>query len=188
MDPTTMAPATITDATGAAAPTAPTTPARRPRAARSAAAPRPRQFWIAVVAGDAAVAAMAQGYLQLASGKAGPLERMRGGDGFLLYSPRESAAGTALQAFTAVGRVRDAPIEMAGSEPGGPFRRSAEFLPAGVAPIRPLLPALTFVRDPARWGAVFRFGVVRIPDVDFACIAQAMGRDCARDFPCDRAG
>ena len=188
MDPTTMAPATITDATGAVAPAVPTPAARRPRSTRPAAAARPRQFWIAVVAGDAAVAAVGRGYLQLASGKAGPLERMRGGDGFLLYSPRESAAGAALQAFTAMGRVRDAPIEMAGGEPGGPFRRAAEFLPAGVAPIRPLLPALTFVRDPSRWGAVFRFGVVRIPDVDFARIAQAMGRDCATDFPRDHAG
>ena len=78
-------------------------------------------------------------------------------------------------------------IEMAGSEPGGPFRRAAEFLPAGVAPIRPLLPALTFVRDSSRWGATFRFGIVRIPQADFARIALAMGRDSARDYPCDHA-
>ena len=61
-------------------------------------------------------------------------------------------------------------------------------LPAGVAPIRPLLPTLTFVRNPARWGAVFRFGVVRIPDVDFARVAHAMGRNPASDFPRDAAG
>jgi hypothetical protein len=95
--------------------------------------------------------------------------------------------GPALQAFTAIGRVRDAPIEMAGSEPGGPFRRAAEFLPAGTAPIRPLLAALTFVRNPSRWGATFRSGVVRIAQADFARIAQAMGRDRETDFPCDHA-
>lgn len=191
MDPTHTAPATIADASIATLPAAPASAARtatrRPRAARPSEAARPRQFWIAVVARDAALAAVAQGYLQLASGKAGPLERMRGGDGFVLYSPRECAGGAALQAFIAIGRVRDAPIEMAGSEPGGPFRRAAEFLPAGTAPIRPLLAALTFVRDPSRWGATFRFGVVRIAQADFACIAQAMGRDRETDFPCDHA-
>ena len=144
---------------------------------------RARQFWIVVVGRDVAVAGAAQGYLQLGSGKAGPLERMQGGDGFVLYSPRTSADGEALQAFTAIGRVRDTPIEIVGG-PGGPFRRAAEFMSAGIAPIRPLIPALSFIRNKAQWGAAFRFGVVRIPDDDFARIAQAMGRAAEIDFPC----
>ena len=144
---------------------------------------RARQYWIAVVAGDAAVAGAAEGYLQLGSGKAGPLERMQGGDGFVLYSPRTSAAGAALQAFTAIGRVRDSPIEIGGGGPGGPFRRAAEFIPADTAPIRPLLPALSFIRNKAQWGAAFRFGVVRVSEDDFARIAQAMGRAAEIDFP-----
>ncbi len=144
---------------------------------------RARQYWIAVVARDAAVAGAAEGYLQLGSGKAGPLERMQGGDGFVLYSPRTSAAGEALQAFTAIGRVRDTPIEIAGHAPGGPFRRAAEFMPADTAPIRPLIPALSFIRNKVQWGAAFRFGVVRVPEVDFARIAQAMGRVAEVDFP-----
>jgi len=144
---------------------------------------RARQYWIAVVARDAAVAGAAEGYLQLGSGKAGPLERMQGGDGFVLYSPRTSAAGEALQAFTAIGRVRDTPIEIGGRGPGGPFRRAAEFIPAGIAPIRPLLPALSFIRNKVQWGAAFRFGVVRVPEDDFARIAQAMGRAVEIDFP-----
>ena len=148
-----------------------------------AAGVRARQYWIAVVAQDAAVAGAAEGYLQLGSGKAGPLERMQGGDGFILYSPRTSAAGEALQAFTAIGRVRDTPIEIAGHAPGGPFRRAAEFMPASTAPIRPLIPALSFIRNKVQWGAAFRFGVVRVPEDDFARIAQAMGRAAEIDFP-----
>jgi hypothetical protein len=144
---------------------------------------RARQFWIVVVARDAAVAGAAAGYLQVGSGKAGPLERMQGGDGFVLYSPRTSAAGEALQAFTAIGRVRDTPIEIGGSGPGGPFRRAAEFMPAGAASIRPLIPALSFIRNKVQWGAAFRFGVVRVPADDFARIAQAMGRAAEIDFP-----
>jgi hypothetical protein len=149
----------------------------------SGAGGRARQYWIAVVAGDAATAGAAAGYLQLGSGRAGPLERMQGGDGFVLYSPRISAKGAALQAFTALGRIRDTPIEIDGSGPGGSFRRAAEFLPAGTAPIRPLLPALSFIRNKVQWGAAFRFGVVRVPEDDFARIAQAMGRAVAIDFP-----
>jgi hypothetical protein len=146
---------------------------------------RPRRFWIVVIGADAAAALAAHGHLQLGSGKAGPLERMRGGDGFALYSPRAGARREAVQAFTAIGRVRDAPIEIAGGAPDGAFRRAAEYLPACAAPIRPLLPELTFIRNPAQWGAVFRFGVVRVPDADFARIARAMGRTLHTDFPSD---
>jgi hypothetical protein len=143
---------------------------------------RSRQYWIAVMVRDAAVAGAAEGYLQLGSGRAGPLERMQGGDGFVVYSPRTSAGGEALQAFTAIGRVRDAPIEIGGG-PGAPFRRAAEFMPASAAPIRPLLPALLFIRNKAQWGAAFRFGVVRVPADDFSRIARAMGRAAEIDFP-----
>jgi hypothetical protein len=42
------------------------------------------------------------------------------------------------------------------------------------APIRPLLPALGFIRNKAHWGAAFRFGCVRVPADDFARIAAAL--------------
>ena len=141
-----------------------------------------RRYWIAVMSRDAADAGAAVGYLQLGSGRAGPLERMQGGDGFVVYSPRATAAGEALQAFTAIGRVRHAPIEIGGA-PGAPFRRAVEFMPACSAPIRPLLASLSFIRNKTQWGAAFRFGVVRVPADDFARIALAMGRAADIDFP-----
>lgn len=136
-----------------------------------------------MVAQDAAVSGAAEGYLQLGSGKAGPLERMRGGDGFAVYSPRGGRSGEFVQSFTAIGRVRDAPLEIACSGLDGAFRRAAEYFAASTAPIRPLLPALGFIRNKAHWGAAFRFGVVPIPMEDFARIAAAMGRVFADDFP-----
>ena len=42
------------------------------------------------------------------------------------------------------------------------------------APIRPLLPQLTFITDPQRWGYVFRFGLLSIPEADFIRIMRAM--------------
>lgn len=40
-------------------------------------------------------------------------------------------------------------------------------------PIRPLLPQLTFITDPQRWGYVFRFGLLSIPEADFIRITRA---------------
>lgn len=150
----------------------------------------PRNYWIGVVARDHVHLGVAGGFTQLNHGKAGPLERMRAGDGFAFYSPRAAHPdGPQLQAFTAIGRVRDAPIFQAA--PDGdfrPFRRAVDYLPAREAPIRPLLPDLSFIRSKQHWGAAFRFGFVRVPEADFARIAAAMGRDFVADFAPDRVG
>ena len=56
------------------------------------------------------------------------------------------------------------------------------YLPAQPAPIKPLIAQLSFIRSKTHWGAAFRFGMLRVPEVDFALIAAAMG--CALE---DRA-
>lgn len=142
------------------------------------------RYWIGVVSRDHVENAVAHGFVQLNHGKAGPLERMHPGDGFAFYSPRESyPAGALLQAFTAIGRVADAAIYEANIPGLGPvFRRDVAFLEATPAPIRPLVPQLTFIRSKTHWGAAFRFGLVRVPREDFGTIATAMGRDPGADF------
>jgi hypothetical protein len=139
------------------------------------------QFWIVVCARDLAEAAVAGGYVEVNHGKAEPLERMQPGDGIAFYSPRDAYPhGPPLQAFTAIGRIGDAPIaqsELAHQ----PFRRAVDWLPATPAPVKPLLDELTFIRNRAYWGAAFRFGFLRVPPVDFARIAQAMA--CSAALP-----
>ncbi|MFO1323382.1 MAG: EVE domain-containing protein [Burkholderiales bacterium] len=149
----------------------------------------PRNYWIGVVSRDHVLMGVAGGFTQLSHGKAGPLERMRAGDGFAFYSPRTAHPdGPPLQAFTAIGRVRDAPIFQAALDGDfRPFRRSVDYLPAREAPIRPLLSDLSFIRSKQHWGAAFRFGFVRAPEADFARICEAMGRDFAADFAPDPA-
>lgn len=144
-----------------------------------------RGYWIGVVAQDHVAAGVAGGFAQLAHGKAGPLERMREGDGFACYSPRTAwLDGEPLQAFTAIGRVAAGGIRMAGDDGDAPrFRRAVHYLPARAAPVRPLIGTLTFIRSKDHWGAAFRFGFLRVPEEDFARIAAAMGRDFAADFP-----
>jgi hypothetical protein len=141
-------------------------------------------FWIGVVSKNHVDTAVAGGFAQVNHGKAGPLERMRAGDGFAYYSPREEYPdGATLQAFTALGRVRAGSVYQAdGGADFRPFRVAIDYLPATPAPIRPLIGALTFIRSKTHWGAAFRFGMVRVPAEDFARIAAAMGRDFAADF------
>lgn len=144
-----------------------------------------QQFWIGVVSKDHVDLATAGGFAQVNHGKAGPLERMHAGDGFAFYSPRTSYPdGAPLQAFTAIGRVRSGTVYQAEMDGGfRPFRLDVDFLPAEPAPVKPLLPELSFIRSKTHWGAAFRFGVVRIPATDFAVIASAMKRSFAADFP-----
>jgi hypothetical protein len=141
-----------------------------------------RHFWIGVLSCDQVALAIAGGFAQLSHGKAGPLERMRAGDGFVFYSPRAAYPhGEPLQAFTAIGRIRTGAVYKAG-DGFSPFRVDVDYMPAHRAPAKPLIERLGFIRSKSRWGASFRFGIVRVPREDFALIAEAMGRSFAEDF------
>jgi hypothetical protein len=148
-----------------------------------------RQYWICVVSLDRVRTAVAGGFVMLRRGSASPLERMRPGDGFALYSPRETdPKGPPLQQFTAIGKVRNAPMERTDGPDGEPvFRRPADYLPAEPADMRALVPELVFIRSKVHWGAPLRNGFLPIPERDFARIAGAMGRPFALDFPPERA-
>ena len=155
-----------------------------------------RNYWIGVVSKDHVALGVAGGFTQLNHGKAGPLERMRAGDGFAFYSPRTAYPdGAPLQAFTAIGRIRDGNVYQAAQGMPGtevstegridvfkPFRLNVDYFPASDAPIKPLIDDLSFIRSKMHWGAAFRFGYLRVPEADFAKIAAAMGRDFATDF------
>jgi hypothetical protein len=143
-----------------------------------------RRYWIGVVSQDHVDIAIAGNFAQLNHGKAGALERMQHGDGFVFYSPRASYPdGAALQAFTAIGRVRSGTVYQVDAGEGfRPFRLDVDYLPAAPAPVKPLIDQLSFIRSKTHWGAAFRFGVVRIPEPDFAQIAAAMGRSFMADF------
>ncbi len=93
------------------------------------------------------------------------------------YSPKTALEGGApLQAFTAIGRIKAG--EPYAFDMGGgfvPVRRDIAFKPCHEAPIRPLVERLSFIRNKASWGYVFRFGQIEVPGPDFEVIATAMG-------------
>lgn len=135
------------------------------------------QCWIGVAGRDHVLLAVQGGFCQLNHGKEAPMKRLAAGDRILYYSPRTSMRdGEPLQAFTAIGAVLEGePYQAEQSERFRPFRRDVRYFDAREAPIRPLLPHLSFAQGNASWGQVMRRGTVRIEAADYRIIADAMG-------------
>ena len=135
--------------------------------------------WVAVASAEHVGLGRAQGFMQVNHGKAAPLRRLRGGDRIAYYSPTEEFRGPGkLQAFTAIGAVRDtAPYQ---ADMGGgfcPYRRDMDWWRfAQAAPIQPLLDRLEFaLAGGTHWGYQLRFGLFAISKHDMELIALAMG-------------
>jgi hypothetical protein len=106
-----------------------------------------------------------------------PLRRLRTGDWLVYYSPRtEMGGGEPLQMFTAIGKVVGDSVYPHRMTPDFvPFRRDVAYRRSQPAAARPLLPKLSFVKDPRRWGSAFRRGHLEVTRRDFEVIARAMG-------------
>jgi EVE domain len=134
------------------------------------------QNWIAVASAEHVRWGRKGGYMQVCHGKRGPLARVQPGDGVVYYSPTEVFRGPGkLQAFTAIGRVKDS-APYAFDMGGGfvPFRRDVDWFEAQESPILPLLDQLEFSAGRRNWGYQLRFGLFSISARDFGVIADAM--------------
>lgn len=135
-----------------------------------------RNYWIGVVSRSHVQLGVAGGFVQLNHGKRVPLQGLKAGDMLAMYSPRESYPdGPALQAFTAIGTIRTGEVyqvEMASDFK--PYRVDVKFFASNEAAIKPLVDSLTFIKSKSHWGAAFRFGYIKVPEHDFALIADAM--------------
>lgn len=133
------------------------------------------KYWIGVVSKEHVLRGIKLGIAQIGHGKRSGLVRMKSGDGFVYYSPKESLSGTIpLQAFTAIGTVADDEIWQADEGDFQPWRRRVTYANGHDAPIHPLLEELSFTAGKANWGYGFRYGLLEITAEDFAIIAQAM--------------
>ncbi|HUX12846.1 MAG TPA: EVE domain-containing protein [Spirochaetia bacterium] len=138
--------------------------------------PRPTCYWIVVASRDHARIGVEGSIIQANHGKRSALDRMRPGDKVAIYSPRETfGVRGKLQAFTALCTVEEGEVWQADLGPDfKPFRRAARYETVVDVPLMSVLPDLDFIRNKASYGAVFRFGVVKVPEPDFRIIESAL--------------
>jgi hypothetical protein len=133
-------------------------------------------YWINTVSRSHVQRGIEGCFTQANHGKSSTLKHLVRVDLVAFYSPRtDYPDGEPLQQFTAIGRVLDdAPYQVEMTPDFHPWRRRMEFLPSQEARIRELIPDLSFIPDPQRWGMPFRRGLFQIDEADFHRIAHAM--------------
>ena len=133
------------------------------------------KYWIGAVSKDHVLRGVELGIVQIGHGKRDGLDRMKAGDGFVYYSPRETVdAKEPLQCFTAIGHIADDNIYEGDEGEFKPWRRAVTYMKSKDARIRPLIDDLELTRDKPSWGYAFRYGLVEITEADFQTIAKAM--------------
>jgi len=135
-----------------------------------------QSFWIGVASRSHVELGVNGGFIQLNHGMKAPLLKLRASDGVILYSPRTSYPdGEVLQSFTAIGVVRSGEIyQVTVNADFKPYRVEVKFHKCCEAPIRPLINQLSFIKNKTHWGAVFRFGHLKVSADDFYLIGKSM--------------
>jgi hypothetical protein len=142
-----------------------------------------RRFWLIVASHNHATNAVQGGFIQANHGKRAPVQRMRSGDGVLVYSPKERLGEPApCQKFTAIGTVREDKVYQVTLDgvvvnacTFEPWRRDVDWAKGAKAvSVRPLVEGLRFIRNKEKWGMTFRFGFVSLPAEDFRLVEREM--------------
>lgn len=135
-----------------------------------------RRFWIGVASKEHVDNGIKLGICQFCHGKLSPVRRLSKGDIVIYYSSKfQMHSPIACQEFTAIGIVQDRQayqVEM--NENFKPFRRDIKYLESTPQDIKPLIPALSFIKNKKSWGYVFRYGFLEIDQESFEVIAKAM--------------
>ena len=98
------------------------------------------QNWIAIASAEHVQRGRCEGFMQVCHGKATPLRRVKPGSRVVYYTPTTFGGGDRLQAFTALGVVRDLDSYQFDMGRGfQPFRLDIDWLETTPAPIKPLL-------------------------------------------------
>lgn len=135
------------------------------------------KYWIGVASKEHVERGVLGGFAQVCHGKAGPLNRMEGGDWIVYYSPTVKFKQKGpCQSFTAIGKIKGGEAYLFSmSEDFTPWRRDVDFVKSKEIPIQPLIDQLPFIKDKKKWGYPFRWGCFEIQEQDFQIIAKAMG-------------
>ncbi len=133
------------------------------------------KYWITVAPKDHVEIGVKEGFAQVCHGKVSPLNRMNPGDWVIYYSPKIKFQKTEkCQKFTAIGRVTGPVYQYTVVDGFTPFRIPVTFVSCTEAPIAPLIGTLSFIKNKAKWGGPFRFGIINVNYDDFRQIAKSM--------------
>ncbi|SDS87253.1 EVE domain-containing protein [Mucilaginibacter mallensis] len=134
------------------------------------------RYWIVVVSKDHITRGVKGGFMQANHGKSSSLKKMHTGDWVIVYSPKQTYSGDkALQAFTAIGQVKDEELyQYKMSEDFIPYRRNVNYYDCSETPIAPLINQLDFIENKNSWGYRFRFGFFELGEKDFELISSHM--------------
>jgi predicted RNA-binding protein len=134
------------------------------------------KYWINTISRNHVQRGVEGGFTQAGHGKASGLKRLKAGDWIVFYSSKTAYQdGEPLQAFTAIGQIKDEELYQVAMAPDFvPWRRNVDFHECVETPIRPLIDDLSFIKDKTHWGYMFRFGLFEIPETDFELIRSAM--------------
>jgi hypothetical protein len=137
------------------------------------------RYYSVVVSKDHILNGVKGGFMQANHGKSASLKRLHTGDWVLFYSPKQPYAGKeSLQAFTAIGQVRDEELyQHKMSDDFIPYRRNINYDECTETPIAPLINDLDFIENKKAWGFKFRFGFFEIGERDFELIRSAMTKE-----------
>ena len=139
------------------------------------------RHWVGVASAEHVARGVAGGFCQLSHGTAGPVARLRPGDGLVYYAPRERIGeGEPVQAFGAIGTIAEGEPYQGLMGNVAAARRDVLWWPMQQrAPIRAMLDDLSFTSGKPNWAMVLRRGSFRITVEDFRRIAKAMGAEAA---------
>jgi predicted RNA-binding protein len=134
------------------------------------------KYWINTISRDHVMRGVEGGFTQANHGKSTVLKRLKKGDWIIFYSPKTFYKdGEPLQAFTAIGQVKDEELYQFEMAPDFvPWRRNIDFRKCKEVSIKPLIDNLSFIKDKTHWGFMFRFGMFQIPEEDFELIKNAI--------------
>jgi predicted RNA-binding protein len=135
------------------------------------------KYWIGVASREHVKRGEKEGIAQLCHGKGSPLKRMKPGDWIIYYSPAQFfSQEEPCRKFTAIGQIKDKePYQFTMSDDFIHWRRDVAFISCQEVAIHQLLDKLSFIKNKSKWGYVFRFGMIEIPQEDFQIIARSMG-------------
>lgn len=132
-------------------------------------------FWLAVAHAHQVGIIRAKGLVAFSKGQKAPVTKVATGDRAVYDAPRTDFEGDQVQAFVVMATVTGAAaFETSLAGETAAWVCEAVYDDASNAPIRPMIPDLSFIGMPSHWGVALGRSHFEVPEADISVIARAM--------------